>query len=82
MEDSMDERDERWIRAMLEIGAKTTEAHLVALEKDIHDIGGDLDDAMKDYESRFRSLEEFKWKAIGAAAIVGAIAGISANFLL
>lgn len=78
----MDERDERWIRAMLEIGSKTTDARLSSIEKDIKEVNEDVSLAKRDYESRLRSLEEFKWKAVGAAAIVGGIAGVSASFLL
>ena len=36
----------------------------------------------EDYEKRLRALEEFKWKLIGAAAVAGGIAGVSANFLM
>lgn len=52
------------------------------LRNRINEVEREHEKTCEDYEKRLRALEEFKWKLIGAAAVAGGIAGVSANFLM
>jgi hypothetical protein len=77
----MDHSDELWVRAMVEIlEAKITQSNTLT-----ESVSARVDLNLKnhdDQEKRIRDLEQFKWKVIGAAAVVGGIAGVSAGFLV
>jgi hypothetical protein len=63
--------------------AKLEETRLTA--RDLEDLMSDTDTLRKekvDLESRVRDLEQWKWKMVGAAAVIGALGGLVVKLIL
>jgi hypothetical protein len=59
-------------------GLTRVETKLDGIGQGLTDVGKDV----ADHESRIRALEHTMWRAAGGAAVLGAGAGIAAQFLM
>jgi hypothetical protein len=59
-------------------GVTRVETKLDTIGQGLSEVGKDV----ADHESRIRSLEQTVWRAAGGAAVLGAGAGVIAQFLM
>lgn len=69
---TLDQSDERWVRAMIEIletKIRLSDSKMDALNERIDTLIKTADDR----EARIRKLEQFNWKLVGAAGLASAL---------